>query len=97
MSQPEGNMNRQLRRHKGPLLGMLAVVIFAAIALIWWLGYEIDQADAPHGATIEIDGRTGEPTELPSAPLGAEGPPMTEPDEMRTGPDGGSADSEPEE
>lgn len=97
MSQPEGNMNRQLRRHKGPLIGMIAVVVFATLALLWWLGWEIDQAEAPHGAAVEIDGRTGEPTDLPPTPLEAEGPPLTDPDEMRTGPETGGADPGREE
>lgn len=44
MSHSENNLDRQVKRHKGPLYGMIAVVAFAAVLLVWWLGTEVDEA-----------------------------------------------------
>lgn len=44
MSHTENNVDRQVKRHKGPLFGMIAVVAFAAVLLFWWLGSEVEEA-----------------------------------------------------
>lgn len=59
MSNPEHSLNRQKRRHAGPLIGMAVVVIAALSGLVWWLTYEAAEAPAPAGAETQIDGRTG--------------------------------------
>lgn len=46
MSHSENNVDRQVTRHKGPLYGMIAVVAFVAVLLVWWLGTEVDEAPA---------------------------------------------------
>ena len=61
MSQPEDDLQSQKRRHKGPLIGMAAVLIFAAGLFVWWLTYEVAESDPPEGSDVQIDGRTGEP------------------------------------
>ncbi|WP_322892387.1 MULTISPECIES: hypothetical protein [unclassified Yoonia] len=49
MSHSENNVDRQVKRHKGPLYGMIAVVVFAAVLLFWWLGTEVDEAPGMEG------------------------------------------------
>ena len=59
MSAPKTNIEKQERRHKVPLIGMVAVVLFASAllaGLILWLGY---QGNEPGNAEPQIDGRTG--------------------------------------
>lgn len=59
MSQPESDLNRQKRRHAGPLIGIAAVLAFVAVILTWWFGHEAVEGNAPAGAETQIDGRTG--------------------------------------
>lgn len=40
MSAPKTNIDRQVSRHRGPLLGMLAVGGFVAVLFLGWLLYE---------------------------------------------------------
>lgn len=47
MSAPNTNVERQKRNHAGPLVGMLSVVIFAVVGLVWWLGSESAEAPGP--------------------------------------------------
>lgn len=59
MSNSEHSLDRQKRRHAGPLIGMALVVILAMAGLFWWLSYEAAEAPGPTGADVQIDGRTG--------------------------------------
>lgn len=76
MSQPEPDLERQKRRHAGPLIGITAVLIFVAIILTWWFGTEAVDGNAPVGAETQIDGRTGaeEPSGNTTAPSPANPP-----------------------
>jgi hypothetical protein len=56
MSAPEPDMNRQVKRHKGPLLGFIAILVFVSVLIVWWLGREIDEAEAPAGPDAPLDG-----------------------------------------
>ena len=47
MSAPNTNLDTQKRRHIGPILGMLAVVVFAVGLLVWWLADESAEAPGP--------------------------------------------------
>jgi hypothetical protein len=60
MSNSEHSLDRQKRRHAGPLIGMALVVMVAIAGLVWWLGYEVAEAPAPEGAEAQVDGRTGD-------------------------------------
>ncbi|ARU00282.1 hypothetical protein [Yoonia vestfoldensis] len=55
MSHSENNMNRQVKRHRGPLIGFIALGAFVAILLVWWLGGVVtdaqDATDAQAPAT----------------------------------------------
>lgn len=62
MSSPDVNIEKQKKRHKGPLIGIVAVLVFAGImALVWAGGDDLTEDDAQDGAaeieaTIEDDG-----------------------------------------
>jgi hypothetical protein len=64
MSAPQTNLPKQRRRHRGPLIGLVAVVLFA-VGLIFWLAMRTaDQGTPVERSNVQIDGRTGEPTDL---------------------------------
>jgi hypothetical protein len=81
MSHSENNIDRQVKRHRGPLYGMIAGVVFVAVLLFWWLGTEVDEApdqaspapasttapDQTDGTTSILDGDTT-PTETTPVP-----------------------------
>lgn len=45
------DLDRQAKRHKGPLIGISAGLIFASVLLFWWLGSEAADAPGPTDAT----------------------------------------------
>ena len=55
MSAPNTNLDKQRRRHWGPLIGMAVVVIFGVVMIFFWLGEEAAQSDpaAPPPVTQE--------------------------------------------
>ncbi|MFU8864653.1 MAG: hypothetical protein ACNA7O_12125 [Rhodobacterales bacterium] len=63
MSHSENNMERQKRRHKGPLIGFSVLGIFVVGLIVWWLNAEFSRSDGPEGAPVQIDGRTGDQVE----------------------------------
>ncbi len=63
MSAPHTNLQKQRRRHIGPLIGMIVVVIFALAMLVWLLMRTADQGTPPETNAARIDGRTGEATD----------------------------------
>ncbi len=60
MSAPKTDLEKQEKRHKGPLTGIVGVVVFALVLLLLFVGYVVWQGDSPEGAEQQIDGRTGE-------------------------------------
>lgn len=58
MSAPTTNIDRQASRHRAPIWGTMAALIFGALmgALIT---FTATNADNPSGADEQIDGRTG--------------------------------------
>ena len=59
MSAPRTNIESQKRRHITPLMGMLAVVVFALILYVGWQFLLVGKATPPQGPAAVIDGRTG--------------------------------------
>lgn len=56
MSAPHNvNLDKERRRHRGPLIGMLLVVLFAIGLLIYWLGDEFSMGNAPGTAAENPD------------------------------------------
>ncbi|WP_284164795.1 hypothetical protein [Frigidibacter sp. SD6-1] len=68
MTPPDTNLETQTRRHRGPLVGMLVVVVFAVGIIFYWLVAEVEQA--------ETNDQTTPTTEPPVATPG-EGAPAT--------------------
>ncbi|MDF1873055.1 hypothetical protein [Vannielia sp.] len=60
MSAPETNIEKQSKRHGGPLLGMAVGVGFALILLVGWLTWAAYNGDTP--GDPEAVGPTGEMT-----------------------------------
>ncbi|MFN4130663.1 MAG: hypothetical protein ACK4GC_12750 [Paracoccaceae bacterium] len=60
MSAPQTNIEKQKRRHRGPLIGMIVAVIAVVIGFVWWLGYEVTESDPVVSPQGQIDGRTGD-------------------------------------
>lgn len=55
MSAPETNIERQKRRHWGPLIGIAAVIIFAVLIGIYYLGYLSFEGNTPGTGDVEAD------------------------------------------
>ncbi len=60
MSASDNDIEKQKRRHRGPLIGIAVVVIFALGYMVWWFGHEVSEGNAPEGSAVPIDGRSGE-------------------------------------
>ncbi|WP_103333681.1 hypothetical protein [Pseudotabrizicola formosa] len=68
MSAPQTNIEKQKRRHRGPLIGMIVVVLAVGLYYLWWVGYEVSESNPPQGEQTQIDSRTGQTTDpAPSA------------------------------
>lgn len=55
MSAPETNIEKQTRRHRGPLYGMAFVLAFAAVifaAFLAWTSYQSDPATPNDPAAV---------------------------------------------
>jgi hypothetical protein len=58
MAPPDVNIEKQKRRHAGPLIGMAAVVAFGVIGLFWWIGHATqgpEETDAVEEAPAPAD------------------------------------------
>jgi NhaP-type Na+/H+ or K+/H+ antiporter len=52
MSAPHTNLDKQRRRHRGPMIGMAAVLLFVALVALGafiWPGLPLDGQAAPDG------------------------------------------------
>ncbi|SEW19403.1 hypothetical protein SAMN04488515_1521 [Cognatiyoonia koreensis] len=45
MSAPDTNVNKQTRRHRGPIIGIALVLAFAAVLFLGLLGYVWEPAE----------------------------------------------------
>lgn len=72
MSAPQTNIEKQRRRHRGPLIGMALVVVFGVLLITWWLFEEASQAASPSEGTAapaistEVPASTGDQPASPS-------------------------------
>ncbi len=58
MSAPDTNIEKQARRHKGPLVGIIGAVIVAGllfIAFLTWVADEPDEAVPAADVAIELE------------------------------------------
>lgn len=60
MSAPDTNVEKQEKKHKAPLGGMIAVVVFALLLLLGLVFFVFGNGEEPGGADAVVDGRTGE-------------------------------------
>tara|TARA_R110002049_G_scaffold10127_3_gene50446 strand:+ start:154811 stop:155062 length:252 start_codon:yes stop_codon:yes gene_type:complete len=59
MSSPDTNLDKQKRRHAGPLIGMAVVTVLAIAIIVYWVGEEV--ATAPeNGAETVQEGLTAD-------------------------------------
>lgn len=87
MSHNPQPVERQARRHAGPLIGMAVLVVLALGGLLWWLSWESAMAPGPTGdaqgaaapaaATPDAAAPVAEDATLPleQAPAGNAAPP----------------------
>ncbi len=73
MSAPNTNIEKQARRHRGPLIGMALAVLFGVALIVYWLFEESAQSDP--SAPLEPQGQVQEaPTSAaPVTPAPGEG------------------------
>ncbi|MAQ84898.1 MAG: hypothetical protein CMH12_16860 [Maritimibacter sp.] len=64
MSAPDTNIEKQTRWHRGPLIGMAVVVVFALGYGAYYLGNLAEEGNNPDNPDVIIDGRTGEAEEV---------------------------------
>lgn len=82
MSAPNTNIDKQQRRHKGPLIGMIVVVIFALGLFTYWLMYEAAGTENPVG-----EGQTELPaSDVQDGAVSTPNAPATDPVEGTTAP-----------
>ena len=60
MSAPDTNVEKQEKKHKAPLGGMIAVVAFALLLLLGLVFFVFGNGEEPDAAGAQVDGRTGE-------------------------------------
>ncbi|RDW12816.1 hypothetical protein [Paracoccus thiocyanatus] len=66
MSAPRTDLDKQRRRHIGPIIGIIAVVLIALAGFLWWFDDETSDPEMPG----EVPGPVGEVPE-PTAPAPA--------------------------
>jgi len=55
MSAPQTNIEKQKRRHSGPLIGMALVTIFGFAMVFFWMMYEASNGANPSTASPASD------------------------------------------
>lgn len=61
MSAPRTNIEKQLRDHRVPLIGMAVIVVLVLLGFLWWINDETDDPAMPGDTPVE------EMTETPPA------------------------------
>lgn len=61
MSAPDTNVERQAKRHRAPIWGILIALVFGIfVGALLSTGTAFFRGQDPDGANVQIDGRTGE-------------------------------------
>jgi len=78
MSAPDKSLNKQKKRHWGPLVGISLAVIVALSLLVWWLGRELVTEPTENGevSPATIEGTRGLPAEGAFTEPGGTGAPQ---------------------
>ena len=68
MSAPHTDVEKQKKEHRGPLLGIRAVVLWSVALLVLLILYVFLTGNGPEGSEQVVDGRTGEVEEANGVP-----------------------------
>lgn len=63
MSAPKTDLDKQKKRHRGAMTGIITVVVFALILLAILITFLTAEGNDPESANTQIDARTGEELE----------------------------------
>lgn len=80
MSPPDTNLEKQKRRHRGPLIGMGIVVVFAVALILYWIAELVVTAptvDENGNGTTPAEYRDGDvdvPDDAPAQPVAPDDP-----------------------
>lgn len=69
MSAPKTNIDKQAKRHRGPILGITVGLVFVAVlalAAFVWGGFPLDEQAAPDGEPTETETVTAPEIEAPA-------------------------------
>lgn len=80
MSAPDTNTQKQADKHRGPLTGMFAVVLFALVLLgitIFWIA---GRGGTPEGS--RVSGATGESTTEDTTAVADDAAPLVQPEQV---------------
>lgn len=78
MSAPQTNIEKQKRRHRGPLIGMGLAVLFGVVLIVYWIGKELTGSEARR----PVDAESSQPTTAPNQvilPNSQQGQPVPSP------------------
>ncbi|WP_323766140.1 hypothetical protein [Marinovum sp.] len=64
MSSPDTNLNKQKRRHRGPLIGMAIAAVFGIGLILFWIGEVFVTAPGPDEEPVQDASEQVSPTEL---------------------------------
>ena len=70
MSAPQTNIETQKRWHRGPIVGMIVVVLIVLGMLFWQMMSVADEGTPADNGEGQIDGRTGAPEPGSATPDG---------------------------
>jgi len=59
MSAPDTDVEKQSKRHRPALIGIVAAAVFGVLMMIVLTLFVFARGDEPEGADVQIDGRTG--------------------------------------
>ncbi len=60
MSSPHTDVEKQEKRHKGPLIGMAVVAAFGVLLIIFLAFIGLEQGGEPEGADTQLETTTGD-------------------------------------
>ncbi|SDO76227.1 hypothetical protein SAMN05216196_10978 [Lutimaribacter pacificus] len=86
MTPPDTRLDKQKRRHRGPLIGMVIVVIFAFAVIFYWIAELAYEAPGPQGQEEQEEQQETEPLSPEQLDSGdVEVPPTAPVDEVEPG------------
>lgn len=53
MSAPRTNIASQLRHHRGPVIGIVVIIVVVLLGFVWWIHDEADDPAMPGDTPVE--------------------------------------------